>query len=488
MLSDTFVHLSQNFTMFKTYLLEVIKAMPPIKPRELNWVLDSPMFNKGGNAKEMAKLYNVIMETAPQFPEEALQKDSIYFKVFADKSEVPRKLDKLMSDLNKTLRLYLLTKTYLAEKNDAQQQLDWAAWLRENGIEEKSKQTLTKLKASFNESNAESLDFFRVNFQIAMEEHERESKYNIGKGDLAIPNLIDSLDLFFYNYRISILNRYSLQGKATTLQGLLNKDAGIDNYLQKSILLKISNKIAEILEKPLPDITEVLDLIETLNASEEKISFESLVECYAFLRSICTLVINAGHLDFIPILHKLHLNNIKNGVLLNAGKISSGLYLNLVVIATRAKDFDWAKKITEEYKTLIPGGDENHVLYHLNKAQCFFAEGHYEKALDCLPQTSSNTYYHSLVRLLELKIYYEQKSLLLQYKIDAFRKYIERTAPKTLPVDYQTLILNFLNILLQLSQTPFKNKARSEVLIKRIAEKKLISERAWLIEKAKELG
>ena len=77
MLSDTFVHLSQNFTMVRTYLLEVIKAIPPIKPRELAWILDSPVFNKGGNAKEMAKLYRVIMDTAPTFSEETLQHERV---------------------------------------------------------------------------------------------------------------------------------------------------------------------------------------------------------------------------------------------------------------------------------------------------------------------------------------------------------------------------------------------------------------------------
>jgi hypothetical protein len=112
----------------------------------------------------------------------------------------------------------------------------------------------------------------------------------------------------------------------------------------------------------------------------------------------------------------------------------------------------------------------------------------FEEAIDHLPDASSSTYYHHMVRRLELKIYYELRSDLLLYKIDAFRKYIERTLHKTISANLWAMDLNFLNILIQLNQSPLKNKARSARLIARIESKKALADRPWLLEKARELG
>ncbi|MBC7776962.1 MAG: hypothetical protein H7246_16140 [Phycisphaerae bacterium] len=474
--------------MTKTYLLEVIKATTPIKQQEMALLLASPLFNRGGNAKDLAKLYQIILDAAPDFSEDLLSKEKVYFQVFSDKSIVPRKLDKLISDLNKVLRTYTLAKRYLSESNEKQQLVDWANWLRESGLAERSKQLTTKLKTSENQEKAESLEQYRMNLLIAEEEHEWESVNNQAKGDLNIPEVISRLDMFFYSYRTELLNRYLLQQKVAQLPNLESGDANILLFQQKSDLLKISKRVNDLLNNDLPTIEEFHDLMQDLKAKEKNLSFQTLVQFYAYLRSSCSLLINGGHLDFIPTLHEIHKDNLERRYILVNGEITHSSYLNLVQIATRAKDYEWALKFTEDYKALIIGGDEDNFFYGFNIAQCHFAEGKFEEALDHLPDAPSSSHYHQMVRRLELKIYFELKSDLLLYKLDAFRKYIERTAHKTIAASYRTLNLNFLNILLQLSQSPPKDKARSALLVERIEEKKLLAERTWLLEKARALG
>jgi hypothetical protein len=181
-------------------------------------------------------------------------------------------------------------------------------------------------------------------------------------------------------------------------------------------------------------------------------------------------------------------DNLRRGYFFINGEISPHSYLNLVQIAIRANEFIWAKEFTEQYKKLIIGGDEDGFYYKLNLANCLFSLGDFDGALDYLPDSSSNFYHYQAIRRLELKIYYELNSALLLYKLDSFRKYIERTAPKTLSVQVREMNLNFLHVLLQLAQSPPKDKARSATLIARIQNKKLVAERQWLLEKARELG
>jgi hypothetical protein len=167
--------------------------------------------------------------------------------------------------------------------------------------------------------------------------------------------------------------------------------------------------------------------------------------------------------------------------------LSANSYLNIVQIAIRAHEISWAKSFTIEFKEKIHGSEKDDFFYRLNLANCLFAENKFEEALDTLPEESPTSYYHLMTRRLELKAYYELDSDLLVYKMDSFRKYIERTAPKSIAENLRTMNLNFIYILNQLSQSPPKDKARSEKILNRIEEKKLICDRAWLIEKAEGL-
>jgi Sporulation control protein len=126
--------------------------------------------------------------------------------------------------------------------------------------------------------------------------------------------------------------------------------------------------------------------------------------------------------------------------------------------------------------------------YKLNMAYCHFAEGDFDAALDWVPEVPSSSHYHHMVRRLEIKIYYEQDSDLLLYKLDAFRKFLERTASKVISAPLREMDLNFTHIVSQLAQSPPKDKARSARLQARISAKKLLADRAWLMEKARQLG
>ena len=474
--------------MTNTYLLEVVKALLPKDRQELAAFLASRHFNRGKNAQDIERLYQIVLAAAPDFSEELLDKDRVYTLIFAEPNAVSGKLEKVISDFNKLLRTFVLSRQYFAENNEEQQQIDWAKWLRTNGIAESAHKVIQKMKGKREREREESLGQYRTDLWIAEEEHLWELTHNRFKGNLNIPDLVYSLDLYYHNYRTELGNRYLLQQKATQLPDQDFSATEVDGYQHDSILLKISKQIYEVLKNGLPSAEETQGLMQLLLKHEPNLSFQTLDHFYAYLRNFCTLLINGGHLDFIPVLHQINKDNLDRGYFFLNGKLPPSTYLNTALIAIRAKDGEWAKAFTENYKYQIVDGDEAHFFYALNMAHCFFAEGDFDGALSQLPEFPSNSHYHQTVRRLELKIYYEIQSDLLLYKIDAFRKYIERTAPKTLAASYRTMNLNFLNILMQLTQTPKKDKVRSARLITRIEDKKLLAERAWLLEKARKLG
>lgn len=474
--------------MTNTYLLEIIRALQPRQRAEMALFLESPLYNEGGNAEELKTLYKVILEAAPDFLEEKLGKERVYALVYPETKFVQGKLEKLMVELNKLLRIFLLSKRYLSEQNEVQLQVDWLAWLREEGLAGRAEILLSKMSNKKLEEKEESLERYRLDLLIAEEKHELQSIQNQINGDLGIPELIDCLDVFYHNYRVELSNRYLLQQKGLPLPELNSNNKNLQYFQESSLLFLISSRIGDLLKKELPIPDDFQDLLQLLATHQKRIPFQTQAQFFAYLRSLCTLLINSGQIAFAEILHQIHQDNLGRGLFFVNGEISSNSYINIVQIAIRVKEYEWAKTFTENYKKKIIGGDKDQFFYRFNLSHCLFEEGDLDEALKVLPEPSSHSHYHRTIRRLELKIYYELRSDLLHYKLFAFRKYFERTATKSIPANLREMHIEFFNILLQLSQSPLKDKARSERLIERIQKKKLLADRAWLLEKARELG
>jgi hypothetical protein len=376
----------------------------------------------------------------------------------------------------------------LDEQNETKRQVEWAAWLRERNFADKSIKVLEKLNANRSNGRKESLEQYRTDLLIAEEKHIWESTYNQAQGDLDIAKVICQLDAFYHNYRTELQNRYLLQRKVAQLPELEAYMTNIDSAFKDSVLFQISQNVFQVLQKNLPTIEETQELMIFLNKNEDSLSGDTLEHLFTYLRNFYTLLINGGNVEYLPILHKLNQDNLERGFFLINGKISHHAYLNLVVVAIRMKEYAWAKQITETYKDSILNGDEGGYYYKLTTVYRLFAEGQFHEALEYLPDPPVDSILHQKIRRLELQLYYEVRSELLEYKIDAFRKYLERTAAKSISANLKEMNVNFINLILQLTQSPPKNKARAEQLTKRIQNKKLVAERSWLLEKAKELG
>lgn len=393
-----------------------------------------------------------------------------------------------MSELTRNLKQFALWERYNANDNELQTQLDWIAWLRERGMEKRFHQAIPKIMQQEKENAKESLKAYQTALKVAEEMHEWESDHNQIKTNLNLPQLIYSLDAYYFNYRTELVNRYLLQQKGVQLPELQWIDPDILEHQQNSLLLDIGLKLQTFLKKDLLRTEEFEELLVLIRKNEQVLSFQKKTQLYAYLRSMGSYLINDGHLNLIPIIHEIHIENLDAGYLIIGSKIPLSYYLNLVQAATRAGQHDWAHAFTEEYKDRIIGTDEPDIFYKLNIATCLFAAGKWEQALEQVPQIPSSSHYHMMERLLELKILFKLQSDLLEYKIFAFRKYIERTAPKAISAKLREMNLNFLNMLIQIIQSPARDKKRSERLVERIQSKKAISERGWLIEKAKALA
>jgi hypothetical protein len=480
--------------MEKSYLLDMIKSLQPDELQRLSLFLASPYFVQGVTGKETQALFQIILKAAPEFSEHKLEKDRVYKLLYPGKAVVEGKLKKLISELTKLVRHFLLIDYYRNAGNEFQRQVDLAQIFRSKGMISRHQQVIEKLRALGGEGAWESLAQYNQEYVVENEVHELESTYNQGKGDLNIPAVLNKLDRNYFANRLELLNRFWLQKKVAQLDPsdiMLARfeDLSIPtNYLERSILLQTVEKIHNLLRHPLAAAQDFQDLMSSLQKNEDRLAAETLQQFYTYLRNFCVLSIDAGNDELIPVMHNIQRDNLRRGYFYQTGKISPSAYLSINRIAIMANEVEWALQFTESHKDKVVGANETQEFYQLNMAICLFAQHKLEEALDIIPFGSSYSNYHIAARRLELKIYFELNSELLPYKIDAFRMHISRASQKFLSDSLRELHANFVNLLQQISQSPRRNKERSEYLIRRIQEKKWVAERHWLLEKARELA
>ena len=274
-----------------------------------------------------------------------------------------------------------------------------------------------------------------------------------------------------------------------TIKPILEKNLDSEQYLERFPALHTNLAIFNLLQKHRPDVSDIQMLLGLLRQYEEKLDKESLQEFYTYLRNVCTLVIAAGNeqVEIEFTLHELYKDNLARGYLHNEGRLLPSRYWAVSSNAVRVKEFVWALDFIEKYKFELIGENETQDIYRLNLANYLFGVGRFSECLDNIAANSPFVDYLLNGKRLEIKAHYELQSELLPFKLEAFKVFLSRTSPKLLSEPQRQIHLDFANLLHQLIYSTPGDPKRSDLLIKRIQEKKQAAEWRWLLEKAKAL-
>lgn len=480
--------------MIKNFAVEVIKTLKPSEIEELRLFLQSPYFSRGHNKPFLLQLFEMIAKAIQLGTLDQLDKAKIFATLYPDKPILENKIDKLFTELKGLLQTFLVINCNQYQSNEPQQLLPLARELRLRGLETYYFQTQDKIKLFLDQQQWESIEGYLFRHQVAVEAHEWESSYNKTKGDLNIPVVLHELDNYYFTYKTELLNRLLLQGITTQLPekavNIYNKSWHVsDEQSAQSTLLRISLEIFRLLATDPPQPDSFYLLLNTIQKEESKLSPETLAQFYSYLRNVCILLIDSGKTAFYFVLHQIQKDNLKRGYYYHLGKITPYAYGSITQVALYVKEFTWARNFVENHKNMIIDENETQDFYRMNLALCLFEERKFEEALGMIPFGSTYSHYHLLARRLELKIYYELKSELLEFKIDAFKMFVSRAGQKALSKNSYEMHLNYINIMRQLNNSiGMRDKVRSELLINRINEKKRVADRTWLLEKAQEIG
>ena len=191
--------------------------------------------------------------------------------------------------------------------------------------------------------------------------------------------------------------------------------------------------------------------------------------------------------DIYRFLHLLYRDNLNRGFLHYNGKLHPSRYLAVSDNAIAIGEYDWALEFIQQNRHNIIGDNDSNDCYRLNMANYYFSRRMYAECIDFIPPSSVFTDYLLKAKRLELMALFETQSELLTFKLDTFKMFVSRTSPKILSDYFRQIHSDFINLLHQIVYSTPGDLKRSELLVKRVHERKQAAEWRWLLEKAQEL-
>ena len=215
-----------------------------------------------------------------------------------------------------------------------------------------------------------------------------------------------------------------------------------------------------------------------------EIGFNQRQVIHGVLRNFCTKKLNEGEEEYLVPLFNLYQKGLSQGVMTFLGGLLPSTLQSIVTLGLRLEKYDWVETFLEEYRDQLVGTEEPESIYTLNRASLLFAKGAYSKALDCLNYEIADIYLKLVARRLEVQIYYELQSDLLDTKMQAFKIFVYRISKSRLTDLQREGYNNFIDLLKQVVHPSTRfNKMRKKTLAQKIKAKKAVAERKWLLDK-----
>lgn len=477
-------------------LIDLIKTINPNETEDLKTFVRHPVPHFDQTSTDTGRLLDIILSTAPDFPTEQLKKKNLYDALYPGTQWVDGRLKKVMIALHKQIQAFLLIQHYFREENTFQRQLDLSEVFQKRGLKSRYDQIMQKTTRALEHVREKDAGYYFQKFQIEYTWSNQALSKNQTRGDLNIQRMLQNLGIFYHIRRLEMVNFFLNQQKLTHLNAsgsifyAMNENSVPLAYMEESGDLFIQHKIFDFQQQENPTAEHFRELTKLLKHRESLVSTSVLQNAYTILRNYCQLLIYTGNKEYLEILHELHKDNLAQGDLYNpenGNKIPSSTFLNIVNVGLITRHYDWVRDFLDTHRNRILGDNDTGDFYQLNRAAYLFATGHYEESLDILPSAFPNISYHLMSRRLEIKIYYELESNLLEFKLDAFKMYISWASKKFLSKELRERNMDFANLLAQILQSKPGDSNRKQRLIKRIGERVWAAERDWLLEKVRQM-
>lgn len=438
--------------MHRTKLIETLRALDTRERTRWRQYVQADFFNKHKHVRALA---GIILDYAPDFSHEQLEKRFTYSRVFGSDAPYDElKFNNLISDLYELLLGFLGYLQYESEPLEGQ--FHRLNALLDRNLDAMAGSVLSKTRLLLDripEQTARRQQFELRWWEAAEMLDSRQARRIAGEH---LHRQASAIDVAF------VLEKLRLGAAQLSRQGLavvqseerpnwleeIRRWCVDARFLSQLPAVQVYLAVLDLLEHPSPDtfaaITDLLDEHYLVFSRDE------LTALYQYALNYCIRRINEGHPDAYPQVLGLYRILLDRHVLIRHGKLSQWTYKNITTAGLRSGAFAWTEQFLYEYRdALLPGERENAFAYNL--AALLYEKKDYATALMTLQNVEFTDFtYHLGAKIMQLKCFY-----LLQ-EIEALTALLEATQQllrrnRSLSAFGKTANLNFLGVLRHLS-------------------------------------
>jgi hypothetical protein len=477
-------------------LLEVLSLLTPKDHKKFHKFLRSPFFNDGYNATSILKLYEYQRKHKFEVDNPALTKAAMFKYIYVNKDEQQFKLDleRLLSELMELFELYITYEQNTSADMRWLRELAMAKFYRQHGLVKKFDAAIESAQKVVDKQPYRDSHFFYQKFMLAQEEFEFQSSFNIRRNDANLLETHRYLDTFYSLLKMNYASILLMQGTMTeieaketlkfveTIKALLNDST----YLMTPVM-DIYYRIYQLFHD-VSDEKSILEVERLIESNKALIPPDKMIDIQTFYRIFWVKrYVSHNTPDALMNLFEVYDKHLAQGYLYRDGKIHTTTLQSLTNTGLKLKKFDWVKTLLETHTPeRIIGKDDAVEIHNFLWANYYFSTLDYEQAEDILISLKfKDIFYDIQVYFLIIKIYYEQKSPLLDDKINALKVKVSRS---NMPEAKKAFFYNSLNKLAILQRLGFiPNKSEKVKLLEELNSSKIFAEREWLIEKVEAL-
>ncbi len=458
-------------------LLQLLLSFTPAQQQTFLLWLGSPWFNTD---KSLAKISEMLYAK-----ENTISMEELWKAIFPTKAYNQQVLKNKLSQLGKKAESFSAFCVFETDEQAKQWMLN--RHVSENTQTEYAQKHFKRQKPTGSISLG-SLDFEQkqseLNFRLSQKAQRHES------GD-ALRKLISDMDNNWLANRLKFT--CEMLNRGLTLGGQLH-DIAFNEVLQhfppqffaEHLLPRLYRLVYLTITHPDAE-DNYHSLKNELKTNFPLISTTEASELFTFLQNYCIRRITAGKQGFLRELFENYKLLLQSELLLPKGQLGEFDFKNIITVALRLGEGDWALNFIETYHTKL---DENHRANALayNQARIFYAQKDLKNALKTLTKVEySDVFYHIDSRTLLVKIYLDLEDVEgMLTAIASFRAYLLRS--KLVAASQQKLYLNFLNLAKRLAMLMDGSEVSIPKMQEFLAKTPQTAEAAWLREKVDKLG
>lgn len=444
----------------------------------------SPFFQEHSDIITLARVFE---DFYPDLNDEILPRERIYELVF-DGAFNDLKVRHLMSDMLKLFERFVAHEIF--EEDEIYLEINKLNYYRTNGLDKHFTTTEKRVHKNLEKNGAyTNEEAYYKKFLLERELNQFMSERFTRKGASNVKNTSEALDNFFIlqklRYGCTQLNYgkvFSQSFQLLLLDEIVEHVARID--LSNEPLIRAYYYAYSMLKSP--DDSSFFFGLKDILATSTPFDISLNIELYNFAQNYCIGYINKGQKEFFTELFQLYQLSIKNDVVTYNQHLHPADFKNIVTIACRLEQFNWADDFIKNYGDYLPESERENAIT-INRAQMYWYEGQLSQAVRLLSRVEFNDPFYALdAKSLLVRIYFElgEKDVLFSF-CDSFKIYLKRN--KLISKSHLNNHLRLISLVSKLAKLKVGQFEKLEKIKTEIRESQGLSNKKWLIEQAQKL-